>query len=181
MAAGRAFQIGAAPDHFHHFSGGAAAAIAEAKGEHKRIDIFLLDAVLFPAGQQIACIEIGIVFLIQMAEHPAAIQAFPPEHIIREGLAFGILPHKLLGCKIGNLALFQNLGQRRAETEGIRHPGHFTIHAQLPAVPPLAPYHLANQTFAGGNMGIGFDPHSAFGAELALAHLFFYSIIHIGV
>ena len=107
-----ALQIAAAARQLDHLARGASASVAEAEGIHQSVDVLLLDAVVLPAGNQIAGIKIGIVLFEQMRKHAAAVHALPPEQIVRERLGFRILPHQLLRGKIRHLTFFQNLRQR---------------------------------------------------------------------
>ena len=172
MAPGRALQIGAAAEGFHHFPGGAAASVPVAEGEHEAGNALLLRPVLLPAGDQVLRAEHGVVFLKQVGQYPAAVQALPPEYIVGKGLRLRVLADQLLGGEVGNPAFFHNLGQGGGKAEGIRHPGKYALHPQLPAEPTLPPDELPDQAFPGGNVGVGFHPQRSLGVKRAGLGLF---------
>ena len=180
-AAGRTLQISAAVGHFYHFSGRTSAAVAKAKGIHESVDIFLLHPVLFPAGDQVAGVKIGIVLFEGMGQHLASIHTLPPEDIIRKRLRLGILADQLLGRKVRDPAFFQYLGQRCRKAKGIRHPGHLTVHSQFLTEPTLALDQLADQRFAGRDIGIRFDPKSTLGNEGTGSNFITHPLVYIGI
>ena len=132
---------------------------------HQPVDVLLLDAVSLPAGDEITSIEISVVLLENVGQHPAAVHALPPENVVGEGLSLGILPQKLLRGKIIHTAALHDLGQCGGETKGIRHPGHAAVDTQFLAEPAFPPRELPDQALAGGNVGIRLDPQRALGQE----------------
>ena len=180
-AAGSAFQVSAAADHFQHLTGRTATAITVTEGEDQTIDVLLLDTVLLPTGDQLAGGEDSVASSEKVGQHLCAVDAFPPEYIVGEGFCLGVLAGQLLGGKIGHLALLHDLRQCAIKAEGIGHPGHLAIHTQFAAEPALTLHKLADQAFTGGNIGVKFHPKRAFGIEIAAAHLLQDTVVHIGV
>ena len=158
---GRAFQIAAAKRGFHKLSGGAAASVAVAVGIDHPFGPFVLDPVLFPAADHVPGRDPRIVLLISMRQDPCAVNSLPPEIIVREGLAFRILPDQLLGGKIGHAAPGKDLGKRRRKAEAVRQPGHPAVRAELLLKPFLSVQKLSDQAFPAGHVGIAFHVERA--------------------
>ena len=179
--AGRALKILAAAGNFKHFPGGAAAPVPVAEGVHQPVDALLLNAVILPPGDEIPGVQGGVVLLENVGQHPAAVQPLPPEHVVGEGLGLRILPQQLLRGEVWYLALAQDLRQRGAEAEGVRHPGHAAVRAQVLPEPTFPPDDLPDQALAGGNVGVRLDPHGALGQERTLRRLVHHPPEYLGV
>ena len=95
----------------------------------------------------------------QMCQHLRAVDPLPPEGVV--GVPGDPAPRQFLGHKIGHAGLRQELRQRPRIAEHIRHPQAVGIPPELLAEEPLAVKDLADQRFAGRQVGVGLDPHRA--------------------
>ena len=155
------FQIFLALQVFDVVAGRAAAAVAVAEGQEKGIQSSLLHAA-FPCLADL--LRIGAVGVAGRQEgiDAGAVGAFPGEIVIRELVPFIIGPENLLGHKILDAGLFQNLRQRGGIAEGIRQPEDQGIHSEdIPEI-TFTMEHLADQGLAAGHIGVRFHPHGAF-------------------
>ena len=79
-----------------------------------------------------------------------AVDAFPPEGVVGEGIAAVVGPGDLLGGKADHAAALEDLRQRAGVAKHIRQPEHPAVDVQffLEELPPV--HHLADQALAAG-------------------------------
>ena len=159
-----------------HFSGHTAAAVAVAIAlQHILGQLLVLKALPaahdLPGVQQAVVgrvearlrVEVGALVVVlggdKVGQYLGAVDAAPAGQIV--GHTVGIVPGHLGGHEPLHAALGHNLGQRAAETEGIRQPQDVPLFAEFPAEKFLPVQELADQTLAAGHVAVGFQPHTA--------------------
>ena len=94
-----------------------------------------------------------------MGEHPSAVQALPPEEVVRESV--GLRPVQLGGEEAVETGGPEQLGQGGREPEAVRQPAHPVTLAELPFQPRLPPQQLPRDRFSADHVHVGLDPHAA--------------------
>ncbi len=103
---------------------------------------------------------------MQVGVDARAVNPFPDERIVGKRLAAVIGPKDLLRGKVLDATAAHDLRQRAGVPEHIGQPEDLALDAELVAEEAFAVEELADQALAAGDVGIGLDPHTAFGDEL---------------
>ncbi len=168
---------------FQHGAGGTAAAVAVAVGNENIVIDFLI-LVALPAAHQRAGVEhtvirgeeilLGVLIDAQggdkVRQNLAAVNAAPDKRIV--GYLIRLIPGQLCGHEIVDAASFHDLGQSAGVAEHIGQPQNAVIQTKFVLEETLAVDKLPHQRLAGGEVGIGFQPHTAFRLPASLFHAF---------
>ena len=114
-----------------------------------------------------------------MGEDAAAVDALPPERVVRE--AVDLAPRHLLGQEPGDPGLAQDLRQRGAVAEHVWQPQVGGLPAELLDEEALAVDDLAHQGLARRDVAVGLHPHAADRLELAAFDLLPDALVEAGV
>ena len=178
--------------HFQHLAGGAAAAVAVAKG-HQDVVVDLLVLIALPAAHDGVRVQAAVVggekVLLhvlphvnggdEVREHLAAVDAAPDEGVV--GDLVDLVPGQLGGHEIVDAAALHDLRQGAGIAEHVRQPEDAAVYAELILEKALAVHELPDEGLAGGEVGVGLHPHAAFGLPAALGHALLHARVHLGV
>ena len=157
--------------HFEHIAGRSAAAVSVAEGA-EILFVEILLRVPVPAAEDVLGIEIGVVCSLpavafveavgarrEVGENLRAVDALPHECVI--GHFVELVPGYLCGHEIVNSGFLHDLRESRTVAENIGEPHYLVVNAELVLEEALADQELADKGFAGGDVGVRFDPHAA--------------------
>ena len=151
-----------------HFGRDAAAAVAEADCEQGLV-VLNLAAEVAPRRQVRLRRDPAIVtperIVEGVREHPAPIEPFPPEEIVRK--LVGFRPVHLDREETVDPGLLQQLRHRGREAEAVGQPANSRARAESSFEIKLAVKQLAHQALAGRHISVGLDPHAADDLPLA--------------
>ena len=175
------FQIRFAAQEFQMVARRPAAAVAIAeRHETAAVDGILLDAFA-PTCENRVRERLRIVVVVQVGEHLRAVDALPPEDVVRERISAVVRPEDLLRAEPFDAATFHDLRDGAAVAKDVRQPHDLRIDAELLLEEVLSFLELADQRFAAGNVRVGLHPHGAFHQPLAALDGFLDPFVQIGI
>ena len=150
-----------------HLAGGSPATVAVPERDQRGVGPALLGE-LVGGPRELGRRQVGVVGVDgrEVGEHPAAVDPFPPEGVVRD--AVGVVPGQLLCEEVLAAGQARHLRECAGVPEGVGKPDVGGLYAQLLDEEPLALDELPHQRLGADHVGVRLHPHAAHGDEPAL-------------